>query len=545
MPFAIRGLFMIGAFLLIGGMGLFTLGADMAMIPMGEQIGSQLTRSRKIGLLVGVSLFMGILVTVAEPDLQVLAEQVPNVPNHVIILSVAVGVGFFLVAAILRILFQWKLSYLLIGFYGIVFLLGSFTTDNFLAVAFDSGGVTTGPITVPFILALGVGISSIRGGHSSHDDSFGLVAFCSIGPILAVMILSMFYAPTSSSHAGCDLSTVTDIRQLFLLFGKAFPVYLKEVGIALLPIILFFSVFQFFAIKLPKTQLIKIAIGVIYTFIGLVLFLTGVKVGFLPAGSYIGNYIGNLPYHWVLIPLGFIMGYFIVAAEPAVHILNDEVEVLTGGAISKNVMLLSLSIGVGISIALAMVRILFHLSLWYILIPGYFIALALTFFVPKIFTAIAFDAGGVASGPMTATFLLPFAMGACTAAGGNMLADAFGIIAMVAMIPLITIQITGVIYKIKVRMTAKGEAEVMEGIAERIEEEAEEFEWYGQSCDVSEYYGQTDNVEFIEWAHDLREEQHYKEITADNEYIDFEELQKLVLPEDFDPPERSGRYREE
>lgn len=539
MPFVIRGLFLMGAFLLILGMGLFTLGADMAMMPMGEQIGSVLTKSRKLFLLIGISLMMGIMITIAEPDLQVLAEQVPSVANRIIILYVAVGVGIFLVLALLRILFQWRLSFLLIGLYLAVFILASFTSKDFIPVAFDSGGVTTGPITVPFILALGVGVSSVLGGKSSHDDSFGLVAFGSVGPILAVMILGMIYDTSSYHQPPKGMPSAHTIYDLLFLFRDSFPFYIKEVAIALLPIIIFFILFQLIALKLPKSQMIKMGVGSIYTYLGLVLFLTGVNVGFLPAGTYIGKYIGSIQYNWVLIPMGMIMGFFIVAAEPAVHVLNDEVEVMTGGAISKNAMLWSLSIGVSISIGLAMLRILYGINILYILIPGYTIALALTFFVPKIFTAIAFDSGGVASGPMTATFLLPFAMGACQAVGGNILTDAFGVVAMVAMTPLITIQIMGLIYNTKNRYTTDEEADVMEEIAEEIEEEEEQFEWIGQSCDVAEYYNWPDNLEFIEnmeWANEIREEKLYNEITEDNDYIDFEEMEKLVLPEDFDIP---------
>ncbi|HWQ79172.1 MAG TPA: DUF1538 domain-containing protein [Anaerovoracaceae bacterium] len=538
MPFGVRGLFLVGAALLILGMGLFTLGADIAMMPMGEQIGAHLTRSRKTGLLIAVCLIMGTMITIAEPDLQVLAQQVPSVPNMVLILWVAVGVGVFLVVALLRILFQWRLSYILIGLYIAVFIMGTFTSESFLAVAFDSGGVTTGPITVPFILALGIGLSSVRGGKSSHDDSFGLVALCSVGPILAIMIMGMVFEPLSDGGGGGAIDGINHIRDIFHLFGQGLPKYAEEVAIALSPIIVFFIIFQIFSLKLPKSQVIKMGVGVIYTYLGLVLFLTGVNVGFLPAGSFIGGYIGELSYSWVLIPLGMVMGFSIVAAEPAVHVLNDEVEALTGGSVSKSAMLWSLSIGVAISIGLSMIRVLFGVSIWYILIPGYVLALTLTFFVPKIFTAIAFDSGGVASGPMTATFLLPFTMGACDAVGGNMLTDAFGVVAMVAMTPLITIQVMGLIYNLKLKETVEEEVETMEEIAEEIEEK-ECFVWTGQTCDVAEDYSGDSDTEFIEnveWASDLRDEMVYNEIIEDNDYIDFEELQKLVIPEDFDDP---------
>lgn len=541
MPFGVRGLFLIGSIFLILGMGFFTLGAELAMMPMGEQIGAQLTKSRRTPLLISGCFAMGVLITIAEPDLQVLANQVPTVPNMVLILSVAIGVGIFLIVSLLRILFQWRLSYILILLYISVFILGSFISEDYLTVAFDSGGVTTGPITVPFILALGIGLSSVRGGRSSHDDSFGLVALCSVGPILAVMIMGIFFNSSSMGYGPAEVDTnVADITQLLHLFKEAFPEYFKDVAIALSPIIAFFILFQVTSLKLPKSQIIKLSIGILYTYLGLVLFLTGVNVGFLPAGTFIGNYLGGLSYNWVLIPLGMIMGFFIVASEPAVHVLNDQVEEITSGAISKNAMLISLSIGVALSLALAMIRILFGISIWYVLIPGYAIALGLTFFVPKIFTAIAFDSGGVASGPMTATFLLPFAMGACEAVGGNMLMDAFGIVAMVAMTPLVTIQIMGIIYKIKVKATEEEEEEAIEEIAEEIEEE-DIMEWVGQSCDISDRCHLPDDTEFIEnyqWANEILEKQLYEEITADNEYIDFEELEKLVKPEDFDYPLR-------
>ncbi|MDD2189296.1 MAG: DUF1538 domain-containing protein [Eubacteriales bacterium] len=537
MPLVIRGLFLLGAILLILGMGLFTLGADMALMPMGEQIGSVLTKSRKLYFLIGISLIMGIMVTVAEPDLQVLAEQVPTIPNHIIILAVAAGLGVFLVLAILRIIFQWRLSYLLIGLYIAVFILSAFVPEDFVAIAFGSGGVTTGPITVPFILALGIGISSVRGGKSSHDDSFGLVALCSVGPILAVMLLGIFY-DTSHMQTAKSLPDAKNLLDLFRLFGESFPEYFKVVGLALMPIVGSFILFQIFALKLPKIKLVKMVIGSIYTYLGLVLFLTGVNVGFLPAGSFIGASIGELDYNWILIPLGMIMGFFIVAAEPAVHVLNDEVEDMTAGAISKNSMLLSLSIGVAISVGFAMIQVLTGIDIFYILIPGYIIALALTFFVPKIFTAIAFDSGGVASGPMTVVFLLPFTMGACKAVDGNILRDSFGVVAIVAMAPLITIQVMGLIHEIKIKYTSKEEAEVFEEITEEMEDK-EIIALYNRLYDKPESYLRTDDFGYIDnkkSSSDLFGEKHYNDVTNDNEYINFEDYEKMVLPEDFDYP---------
>lgn len=458
MPPGILALFLVGTLLLIMGMGLFTLGADIAMMPMGEQIGAQLTKSRRLLLLIGCCFLIGVLITVAEPDLSVLATQVASVPNPVLILSVALGVGIFLVISLLRVIFQWKLAWLLILFYAIVFLMATRTAPDYLAVAFDSGGVTTGPITVPFILALGIGLSSVRGGKSSHDDSFGLVALCSIGPIMAVMIMGLFFDPSSTAEAAEEQALVTNTAEALQAIGTGLIHYSREVAIALTPIVLFFIVFQLAALRLPKAQLIKLAVGVLYTYLGLIIFLTGVNIGFLPAGNYLGAVIGSSPHNWILIPLGMVMGFFIVAAEPAVHVLNNQVESITGGSISKSAMLIALSVGVAFSIGFAMLRILTGLSIWYLLVPGYAIALILTFFTPPIFTGIAFDSGGVASGPMTATFLLPFAMGACESVGGNPMTDAFGIVAMVAMTPLIAIQVMGLIFRLKLAITERQES---------------------------------------------------------------------------------------
>ncbi len=470
MPLGTLALFLMGAFFLIVGMGFFTLGADLAMMPMGEAIGSELTKSRKIILLVVLSFIMGVVITIAEPDLQVLAEQVSSIPNMVLILAVAIGVGMFLVLALLRILFQIRLSYMLIAFYILIFIVAAFASDNFLAVAFDSGGVTTGPITVPFILALGIGVAAVRGGRNSQEDSFGLVAICSMGPILAVLLLDMLYKNTGGSWSEIGSVDIHSIRELFAAFGAGFPVYFEEVAIALAPIVGFFIFFQVFFLKLPRSQIIKMIVGIGYTYFGLVLFLTGVNVGFMPVGNFIGEQIGALGYHWILIPLGALMGFFVVMAEPAVHVLNNQVEEITVGAISKRSMLLSLSIGVAVSIGLSMVRVLTGLSIWWFILPGYALALILTFFVPKVFTAIAFDSGGVASGPMTATFLLPFAMGACASVGGNIMTDAFGLVAMVAMTPLITIQALGLVYKFKLKAQQK-EAEALPQLSEGTEDE--------------------------------------------------------------------------
>lgn len=446
-PPSILLLLLFGAVLLIIGMMFFTLGAELAMTPVGEKIGTRIANSRNLGIVLLLCFLLGFIITISEPDLQVLAEQVPSVPNAVLILAVAVGVGFFLMIAMLRMLFSKTLRSLLILFYFLVFVLAFFVQDDFLAVAFDSGGVTTGPMTVPFIMALGVGFAAVRSDKHAEDDSFGLVSLCSIGPILAVLLLGLLYHPESTGYAGSETPVIRDSVELWRYFAAGLPKYIEEIAVSLLPIILFFAVFQMISLKMRGRALKKIVIGMVYTYVGLVLFLTGVNVGFMPAGNYLGAMIAGLSYRWVLIPIGMVIGYFIVKAEPAVYVLKEQVEEITSGAISGEAMGLSLSLGVSVSIGLAMIRVLTGISIFWFILPGYLIALALSFFVPKIFTAIAFDSGGVASGPMTATFLLPFAMGACEAVGGNIVQDAFGVVAMVAMTPLITIQIMGAVYK--------------------------------------------------------------------------------------------------
>lgn len=454
-PNSVLMTFVVGAVLLIIGMMFFTLGAEMAMTPMGERIGTKLTNTRKISVVIVLCFILGFIITISEPDLQVLAEQVPSIPNYTLIIAVATGVGIFLVAAVLRMLFGIPLAHMLLILYPIIFILASIVPQDFLTVAFDSGGVTTGPMTVPFIMALGIGFSAVRSDKHAENDSFGLVALCSVGPILAVLLLGLLYHPGESGYEQTMIVKTDNSVEMWQLFQEGLPYYMKEMLISLLPIILFFFIFQIVSLHLHKKTLVKIIIGIIYTYIGLVLFLTGVNVGFMPAGNYLGQVIAGLSYPWIIVPIGMLIGYFIVKAEPAVYVLTEQVEELTSGAISAKAMGMSLSIGVAFSLGLAMVRMLTGISILWFLLPGYAVALGLTFFVPKIFTAIAFDSGGVASGPMTATFLLPFSMGACEALGGNVVTDAFGVVAMVAMTPLITIQILGLIYQIQEQMKEK------------------------------------------------------------------------------------------
>lgn len=435
-------LFSFGTLLLIAGMSFFNIGSGISMEPLGEGIGKQISKSKKIIIPVVICFVLGLLITIAEPDLQVLAEQVPSIPNTVLIMCVAVGVGAFLVIALLRIRFGIPLAKLLIVFYAIVISLAFFVPDDFVPTAFDSGGVTTGPITVPFIMALGTGMATMSRKKNSGENSFGLVSLCSIGPILSVLILSICFNPAPETSETV-IPAIETTKDAFMCFFHALPEYGKEVLVAFLPIVAVFVVFQLISRRFHKHQIAKICVGFIYTYMGLVLFLTGANVGFMPAGKLIGSTIADSDYKYLLIPIGIIMGYFVVMAEPAVHSLKKQVVEVTNGKISQKSVGYALSIGVGVSVGISMLRVLTEIPLLPFLIVGYAISLIISFFVPPIYTGIAFDSGGVASGPMTTTFMLPLAMGACEVLGGNVMTDAFGIVAMVAMAPLITIQVLG------------------------------------------------------------------------------------------------------
>lgn len=438
--------FSISSLLLILGIGLFNLGADLAMTPMGEYVGSGLTKSKKFLLLIIICFALGILITVAEPDLTVLANSVKDVISSTkLILFVGVGVGIFLVLGVLKIMFKRQLASLLMFFYMLLFALCSILiitgNESLLALSFDSGGVTTGPITVPFIMALGVGIATTIGGKRSNENSFGLIALCSIGPILAVLVLGI----SVKEELNYVIPNYGIAENVFQEFFHVFLSKTKEVTIALGLVVAFFFVINFIFLKLPKKKNMQIIIGTIFTYVGLIIFLTSVEIGFMPIGFKMGNELSKFS-PLVLSIAGFIIGMVVVLAEPAVHVLNKQVEEITDGGVTKKQMLLALSIGVGISICLSMIRIIFDFSVLYYLIPGYFISLGLSFFVPRLYTAIAFDSGGVASGPLTSTFILPLAIGACMAidnTGSSVLTNAFGVVAMVAMTPLITIQLLG------------------------------------------------------------------------------------------------------
>ena len=453
------GSFTIGAAALVLGIGMFNLGADLAMTPMGTHVGAGLSKQRKLGLLLAVCFVLGMLITIAEPDLQVLANQVSAVMNGtVLVYTVGIGVGLFLLTAVLKIVFRKPLSQLLMLFYMLLFALALLLAVNdklaLLPLAFDSGGVTTGPITVPFIMALGVGISGVLGDRKSQENSFGLVALCSIGPILSVLLLG-FLGNGDGGAAGIVRVSLDSTTVIGTAFARALPVYMKEMAVAMLPIVAIFVIFQMLSFRMSGRNFTKIFLGILYTYVGLVLFLTGVNVGFSGLGAELGAALADGGREWMLIPLAALLGWFIISAEPAVAVLEKQIEEVSAGAIPGKAIKVSLSVAIALAMGLAMLRVVTGVSLLWFLVPGYTIALGLSFFVPDIYTAIAFGSGGVASGPMTATFMLQFMMGVSIALGGNVLTDAFGIVALVAMMPLLSIQMVGFYYQLRAKKVTR------------------------------------------------------------------------------------------
>ena len=451
--------FIVSSLFTIIGLALFLLGADIGIIPMGEKAGSALTSKKNLPLLLIASFVIGFIITIAEPDVQVLTGQVsavnPSIKSTTLLIMIALGIGFFVSLGLLRTVLQIPIKFLFVGFYVVVFVLAFLAPQEYFAISFDASGATTGPMTVPFIMALGMGVAAVKSNKSSDSkaDNFGLTGLASIGPIVAVLLMGLMMSGKSSGaeihvveESVAEIAvTYTTLSRLKELFG-IIPHIIVEVSKALLPLVGLLVVFLIFLFKLTKRQIIKICVGLIYAFLGLVLFLTGINGGFIPAGTVIGETLGKSGQLWLLVALGVTFGAIVVCAEPAVWVLTKQVEEISGGAIKRKVLLVALSSGVCIAVGLAMIRVIFGFHIAYILVPVFAIALALTFFCPKMFTAIAFDSGGVASGPMTSSFILSYTLGAATILGGNPLTDGFGVIALVASAPLIAIQILGLIY---------------------------------------------------------------------------------------------------
>lgn len=456
--------FLLSSILLIVGSTLFTYGADLSMVIIGNKIGRDLVKSKRLWIILIVSFIIGTVVTIAEPDLLVLCEQFTSIPSIILIFTISLGVGFCLLLASLRTLFGWDLNKILLIFFVIIFILVFFVSPDFIPLAFDSGGVTTGTISIPFIITLGIGLVSNRIDKRAREESFGLVSLASTGPILMVLLLGLFYKPSTTMIFDNSMYTNFEysnyITQTIISF--------KEVLIAVLPILIVFIVYNFITRRVGTKEFCKIMIGIIITIIGLTIFLVAANVGFLNTGYYIGEYIGGITNKNILIPLIMIISFFIAIAEPAVIILIDQVDELTEGGISKNIMKFALAIGVSIASGLSIIRVFTGTSFVYYAIVGYGIALILTIFIPKVFTAIAFDAGGATGGSLTTAFLLPMAIGACYKIGGNVFTDAFGLASMVSLVPIITIEIVGVIYEIKLRKSS---------LLDKVDETIVDYDW--------------------------------------------------------------------
>ncbi len=455
--------FIIGTVLLTVGLGLFSLGAELSMSRIGGHIGANLTKSRNIPIIAIIALTVGILITISEPDLHVLAGYTGE-QKMTFILAVAAGLGIFLVIAVMRIIFNVKFKYILIVGYGVILALSitAYIIDpTFLAIAYDAGGVTTGAMSVPFVMSIGAGIAAITSQNSDDDNSFGLMAVCSIGPIISILIMGLVGGFKDISYTPHAMPEFSNSQEMGLSFLSAAPSIIKDVLMGLLPIIAFFLIYQLFTVRVHKKELIQIFIGAGYTFVGMVLFLVGVNVGFMPVGSYLGETFANMSYSWIVIPVGIMIGFCMTYAEPAVGVLEKQVEDATSGIIPKKVLPMTMAIGVAVSAGIAMIRALTGVPILPFLVVGYVAAVALSFVCPSIFTSIAFDAGGVASGVMAATFLLPLSIGICSARGASpdeIMINAFGTIALVAMTPTISIQLVGLVYKAKLRHSEQLEA---------------------------------------------------------------------------------------
>lgn len=452
-PLIIR--FLIGTLLVVLGLSLFLFGVDLGISPIGNLMGATLTKTNKIWIVGIAGLILGFFISIAEPDLHILAGQVDFVTSGLIskasiVIIVSIGISAMLSVGLVRIVYNIPLYKILIILYSIIFILSLFTSSEFLAISFDASGATTGAMTVPFILALALGVSSLKkDSKASEKDSFGLVAIASCGAIISVMLMSIF-TTTDQISAGLEYD-ISNSVSIIAPFIKKVPIITSEVFFALLPLLLIFLVFQKISFQMSKNSLRKVLIGLTFTFIGLILFLLGVNAGFMDVGNAAGYKIASLENKSFLIIIGFILGLVTILAEPAVYVLTHQIEDVTSGYVKRSVVILALSIGVGFAVALSMLRILVPgIQLWHYLLPGYLISVAMTFLAPKLFVGIAFDSGGVASGPMTATFILAFAHGAAHAIeGANVLIDGFGMIAMVALMPIIALQVLGFIFKIK------------------------------------------------------------------------------------------------
>ena len=444
--------FIVGSIMLLIGLTIFLWGVDISMNPIGEHMSKEVATSRSPSKIAILGFLLGFLITVAEPDLLILGSQVQDasggsLQSPIIVYMVSFGVGIMISLGVFRLLRDKPLNVFMTITYGVILVMSFFVSEEFLAIAFDASGATTGALTTPFVLAISLGLSNMKGGKRAEENSFGLVGIMSAGPILAVIILSIVSGQRNIQGTAEAFVPAEGILGPIL---KEIPVTFMESLIALVPIVALFLLYNFKKFKLPKEELMRIVFGLVLTLVGLVFFLTAVHSGFMDMGRILGMELAKKN-SWLLIGVAFVMGLIVVLVEPAVHVLGEQIEEVTSGHIPLNLIRMTLSIGVGLAIALSMVRIVVpEVKLWYFLLPGFAIAILLSYKADPVFVGIAFDAGGVASGPMSATFVLAFAQGAADMIDtANVLVDGFGVIAMIAMAPVLSIMILGTAFRHK------------------------------------------------------------------------------------------------
>lgn len=447
--------FLVGFVLVTLGLTIFLVGVDLGVTPLGMLLGPIITKWNKLWLVLIAAFVLGFIISFAEPDLIILGKQIEfitsgEIASITIITVVSLGIAVLMMLGFLRLVYNIPLFIILNILYVIILILAIFTQPEFLAIAFDTSGATTGALAVPFILSLSMGLTSIKKDRkASEKDSFGLVSIVSAGAIISVMILNLIIEKQEYSEIMKKESS--ESLSVAMAFINNVPGGIRDSFFAFLPLVIIFILLIIFTKAISKIEIKRIAFGFVYSIVGLGIFFIGIHTGFMDVGSIIGGYLVSMDSYVFLVGVGFILGVFTIIAEPAVHVLTQQIEEVTAGFVKKSSVLIALSIGVGFAISLSVLRIVIgEIQLWHYLLPGYIIALGLTFVVPKLFVGIAFDAGGVATGPITATFILSFINGAAYEhSTASILIDGFGMIAMVALMPIITLQILGLLYRIK------------------------------------------------------------------------------------------------
>lgn len=459
-------LFLVGSIMVIVGLTVFLIGIDQGIENIGRGVGNVIARSNSYCIAITVSLILGFFISFAEPDLHILAKQVSSVTdgkfnNMLMVTLVSIGIGVMMTVGMIRSLKNIKIKYILTFSYLLIFVLSFFSNYNFIAIAFDASGATTGAITVPFMLALASGISSMKKDSKVNEDtSFGVIGISSTGAIIGILIAGIFFRNDVIEGSLPENSIgSTDIGSMFL---KNLIHIAYETSLTLLPIVFTYAIIQIFFLKQRKNRVIGVVSGIVMTYVGLVVFLLGINSGFMEIGIQLGIKLSGLDSRTPILIVSLLLGVTTVLAEPAVHVLKHQVEDVTGGSVRREWVLIFLSSAVGLAILLSSLRIMVDwIELWMYLIPGFGFAIILSYFVPELFVGMAIDAGGVASGPMTATFSLAFIQGISAGMpNADIIRDGFGMIAIVAMVPIISIEILGVLYQLSVRRTSNKEIHI-------------------------------------------------------------------------------------